>query len=59
MYWRVGVLSVDGNEDFEPINEDLKCGLQLSISETLILSTSDQRIASEISVDVQFAEITT
>ena len=59
MYWRVGVLSVDENEDFEPINEDLKCGLQLSISETLILSNSDQRIASEISIDVQFAEITT
>ena len=55
--WRTGGLSGSVDEDFESINEDLPCILHLSVSESLILLSSDQHITSEISIDPELRKL--
>ena len=51
--WRIG--GVD--EDFEYFDDELLRNLNLSISESYTLSSSDQYTVSKISVDVKFRKL--
>ena len=51
--WRIG--GVD--EDFEYFDDELLRNLNLSISESYTLSSSDQYTVSKVSVDIEFSKL--
>ena len=55
--WRRGGWSGGVDEDFERIDDELSCILYLSISESLIILTSNQHIISEIYAIIELIKL--